>query len=109
MTADRIDERVQAGERHAGLGLDPEHLEDPGVRGLTGRVPQQGALADAGLSGQDQGAGPPAPSALEQVVECAALGVTPVQHGLHSKGGRLGSGTQIGEVADATPSSGRLR
>src|SRR5207248_889591 len=74
-------------ERELHLGLDARHSEDPAPRCALGEVLEQGRLADAGLSANDEDRALSAPYALQVPVQDRALVRSAVQH-LVSFGGR---------------------
>ncbi len=69
-------ELVDPGEWQLHLGLHADDLRDPEAARLTGRVPQQGGLADAGLAADHEDAALPVTRRREQTVERGALGAS---------------------------------
>src|SRR5689334_11229586 len=68
-------------EGHLELGLDASDLHDPTAASLAGAVLEQGGLADARLTAQDQGGAFPTTSPLEHPIECFTLVGSPNECG----------------------------
>jgi hypothetical protein len=75
---DGMKEFRESREGQLGLGLDAGRREHGHALGLVRGVPKEGALADPGLSTDDQSAADPAPGAIQQGVETRLL-ISPAQ------------------------------
>ena len=77
----RAQQRVEAGERELGLGLDALGLQHRHAARLLDGVPQQRGLADPGLARDHEDPARPEPGLGQQLAEAGELRSSPDQHG----------------------------